>query len=137
MLKKMIKYTDYNGVEREEPFYFNLSKADLVEMEMSVDGGFAEFVTKVVQTKDQKELMRLFKSFILKAYGEKSDDGKHFRKSEAISEAFASTEAYSELFMELLSDSDAAAKFINGLAPAGMSNMSAEDAKKFIEDKMK
>lgn len=137
MLKKMIKYTDYNGVEREEPFYFNLSKADLVEMEMSVDGGFAEFVTKVVQTKDQKELMRLFKSFILKAYGEKSDDGKHFRKSKEISEAFASTEAYSELFMELLSDSDAAAKFINGLAPAGMSNMSAEDAKKFIEDKMK
>ncbi len=137
MLKKMIKYTDYNGVEREEPFYFNLSKADLVEMEMSVDGGFAEFVTKVVQTKDQKELMRLFKSFILKAYGEKSDDGKHFRKSKEISEAFASTEAYSELFMELLSDSDAAAKFINGLAPAGMSNMNAEDAKKFIEDKMK
>lgn len=137
MLKKMIKYTDYNGVEREEPFYFNLSKADLVEMEMSVDGGFAEFVTKVVQTKDQKELMRLFKSFILKAYGEKSDDGKHFRKGKEISEAFASTEAYSELFMELLSDSDAAAKFINGLAPAGMSNMNAEDAKKFIEDKMK
>ena len=137
MLKKVIKYTDFNGVEREEPFYFNLTKADLVEMEMSVDGGFAEFVTKVVQTKDQKELMRLFKNFILKAYGEKSDDGKRFMKSEEISANFAASAAYSELFMELLSDSDAAAKFINGLAPAGMNNMTTEDAKKFIEDKMK
>lgn len=136
MLKKVIKYTDYNGIDREETFYFNLSKADLVEMELSVDGGFAEFVKKVVETKDQKELMKLFKNFILKAYGEKSDDGKRFMKSPEISEKFASTEAYSELFMELLTDSEAAAKFVNGLAPTGTPNVTAEEAKKFLEDKM-
>lgn len=136
MLKKVIKYTDYNGIDREETFYFNLSKADLVEMELSVDGGFAEFVKKVVETKDQKELMKLFKNFILKAYGEKSDDGKRFMKSPEISEKFAATEAYSELFMELLTDSEAAAKFVNGLAPAGTPNVTAEEAKKFLEDKM-
>lgn len=137
MLKKVIKYTDFNGVEREEPFYFNLTKAEMIELEMSVDGGFTEFVTKVIQTKDQKVLMQMFKDFILKAYGEKSDDGKRFIKSPEISANFASTEAYSELFMELLSDSDAAAKFINGLAPAGSQQFTADDAKKFLEDKMK
>lgn len=137
MLKKVIKYTDFNGVEREEPFYFNLTKAEMIELEMSVDGGFSEFVTKVIQTKDQKVLMQMFKDFILKAYGEKSDDGKRFIKSPEISANFASTEAYSELFMELLSDSDAAAKFINGLAPAGSQQFTADDAKKFLEDKMK
>jgi hypothetical protein len=138
MLKKVIKYTDFNGVEREEPFYFNLTKADLLEMEMSKDGGMAEFINRIVQTKDQRELMNLFKTFILKAYGEKSDDGKFFRKSEEISANFAATEAYSVLVMELLeNENDAAAKFINGLAPAGTQNITAEDAKKFLEEKMR
>lgn len=137
MLKKNIKYTDFNGVEREETFYFNLTKAEMIEMEMSVDGGFSEFIAKVVQTKDQKVLMKLFRDFILKAYGEKSDDGKRFLKSPEISANFAATEAYSELFMELLSDTDAAAKFINGLAPTGSQQFTADDAKKFLEDKMR
>lgn len=138
MLKKTIKYTDFNGVEREEPFYFNLTKADLLEMEMSKDGGMGEFIAKVVQTQNQRELMNLFKTFILKAYGEKSDDGKHFYKSEEISQKFASTEAYSVLVMELLENKDdAAAKFINGLAPSGTQNITADEAKKFLEDKMR
>jgi len=138
MLKKIIKYTDFNGVEREEPFYFNLTKADLLEMEMSKDGGMGEFIAKVVQTQNQRELMNLFKTFILKAYGEKSDDGKHFYKSEEISQNFASTEAYSVLVMELLENKDdAAAKFINGLAPSGTQNITADEAKKFLEDKMR
>lgn len=136
MLKKVIKYTDYNGVEREEPFYFNLSKAELVELEMSVNGGLTEFITRVVQTQDQTELIKLFKRFILMAYGEKSDDGKRFIKSEEISANFAATEAYSELFMELMSSTEKMTEFVNALAPAGVSVNEAE-AKKFIEDKMK
>jgi len=136
MLKKVIKYTDYNGVEREEPFYFNLSKAELIELEMSYDGGLTEFITRVVQTQDQKELIKLFKNFILKAYGIKSDDGKRFIKSEKISEEFASTEAYSELFMELMSSTENMTNFVNALAPQGVTVNEAE-AKKFIEDKMK
>jgi hypothetical protein len=136
MLKKLIKYTDYNGVEREEPFYFNLTKAEIMKMELSTDGGFAEFIAKVVQTKDNKELVKLFEKFILAAYGEKSDDGKRFMKSEAISASFASTEAYSNLFMELLTDAQAATDFINGLAPND-TPIDQEQAKKFLEEKMR
>jgi hypothetical protein len=136
MLKKVIKYTDYNGVEREEPFYFNLNKAELIELEMSVDGGLTEFITRVVQTQDQKELIKLFKSFILKAYGVKSDDGKRFIKSPEISEEFASTEAYSELFMELMSSTENMTNFVNALAPQGVTVDEAQ-AKKFLEDRMK
>ena len=136
MLKKMIKYTDYNGFEREEPFYFNLTKAEIMKMELSTDGGFAEFIAKIVQTKDNKELVKLFDNFILTAYGEKSDDGKHFMKSEGISARFAATEAYSNLFMELLTDTKAATDFINGLAPID-TPIDQEQAKKFLEEKMK
>lgn len=137
MLRKVIKYTDFNGIEREEPFYFNLTKAEMMEMELSVDGGFTEFLTKVVEIKDGKELMKLFKNFILKAYGKKSDDGKRFVKSEEIAKEFESSAAYSELFMELLSNTDAAIDFINGLAPTDGEKITKEKAQQFIEDKMR
>ena len=118
MLKKTITYTDYNGVERKEDFYFNLSKAEIMEMEMSIAGGLTEKINKIVSTQDAPELIKLFKELILTAYGEKSADGKRFMKSKEISEAFAQTEAYSVLFMELATDDKAAAAFINGIVPA-------------------
>ena len=118
MIKKTITYTDYNGEERKEDFYFNLSKAELMEMELSVNGGFAEMIQKIVDAKDTPSIMKIFKDLILKAYGEKSDDGKRFVKSKEISEGFAQTEAYSQLFMELATDTDAASKFVNGIVPA-------------------
>lgn len=117
MLKKTITYTDYNGVERTEDFYFNLKKSEIMEMEMSTDGGLSEMIKKIVATKDVPSLMSIFKKFILKAYGEKSPDGKRFIKSEELSESFEQTEAYSELFMELATSDKAAAEFINGLIP--------------------
>ena len=117
MLKKTITYTDYNGVERTEDFYFNLKKSEIMEMEMSTDGGLSEMIKKIVATKDIPSLMSIFKKFILKAYGEKSPDGKRFIKSEELSESFEQTEAYSELFMELATSDKAAAEFINGLVP--------------------
>ena len=117
MLKKTITYTDYNGVERTEDFYFNLKKSEIMEMEMSTDGGLSEMIKKIVATKDIPSLMSIFKKFILKAYGEKSTDGKRFIKSEELSESFEQTEAYSELFMELATSDKAAAEFINGLIP--------------------
>lgn len=117
MLKKTITYTDYNGVERTEDFYFNLKKSEIMEMEMSTDGGLSEMIKKIVATKDIPSLMSIFKKFILKAYGEKSPDGKRFIKSEELSESFEQTEAYSELFMELATSDKAAAEFINGLIP--------------------
>ena len=117
MLKKTIIYKDYNEVERKEDFYFNLTKAEVMEMEMSEVGGMAEMIRKIVDAKDAPAIIKVFKDLILKAYGEKSADGKRFIKSAEISEAFSQTEAYSQLFMELASDSDAAANFINGIVP--------------------
>ena len=117
MLKKIITYTDYNGVERTEPFYFNLSKAELMEMELGVTGGMTEMLNKIINAKDGPSLMKTFKEMIMKSYGIKSDDGKRLIKSEELSVAFTQTEAYSVLFMELITDDKAAADFVNGIIP--------------------
>ena len=117
MLKQPITYTNYNGIEITEDFYFNLTKAEIMEMEMSTSGGMAEMINKIVASQDAPAIIKIFKELILKAYGEKSADGKRFMKSEEISVAFSQTEAYSQLFMELATDADAAAKFVNGIVP--------------------
>lgn len=117
MLKKIITYTDYNSVERTEPFYFNLSKAELMEMELGVTGGMTEMLNKIINAKDGPSLMKTFKEMIMKSYGIKSDDGKRLIKSEELSIAFTQTEAYSVLFMELITDDKAAADFVNGIIP--------------------
>ena len=127
MLKKTINYTDYNGMERKEDFYFNLNKAEVAEMELSTEGGLAEMIQKIVSSKDTPSIVKIFKDLILKAYGEKTPDGKRFVKSKELSDAFAQTEAYSELFMELGTDAEAAAAFVNGIMPTtfGVSNTPA------------
>lgn len=117
MLKKTMTYTDYNGLERTEDFYFNLTEAEIMEMEMTTDGGLAEMITSIVNAKDASAIIKIFKELILKAYGEKSPDGKRFVKSAGISEAFAQNPAYSKLFMELATDADAATAFVNGIVP--------------------
>lgn len=117
MLKKTIKYTDYDGNEREETFYFNLSKAEVAEMELSVDGGLVKQIEKIVEEQDGKGIIEMFKDIILRSYGEKSPDGKRFIKSKELRDAFSQTEAYSELFMELATDAEAAAAFVNGIVP--------------------
>lgn len=118
MLKKTITYTNYNGVQVTEDFYFNLTKAEITEMEMSVDGGFAERIQKIVNAKNQPEIIKIFKKLILDSYGVKSDDGRRFIKNEQLKEDFSQTEAYSELFMELATNADEAAAFVNGIIPA-------------------
>ena len=117
MLKKTITYTDYNGKELTEDFYFNLSKAELLEMELGIAGGLSGSIEKIVAAKNQPEIIRYFKEIILKAYGEKSADGKRFVKNDEIRDAFSQTEAYVSLFMELAYDHNAAADFINGIIP--------------------
>lgn len=128
MLKKTITYVDYNGLERTEDFYFNLSKSEIIEMELNITGGLSEMLKKIVATQDQPALIKIFKEFVLKTYGEKSPDGKRFIKSEEIATAFSQTEAYSQLFMELALDSDAAAKFINGVVPDDVAKQMASVA---------
>ena len=117
MLKKTIKYVDYNGVERTEDFYFNLSKAELAEMELSVDGGMSKMIENISKTNDAPSVVKFFKEIILKSYGEKSEDGKRFKKSEELSESFSQTEAYSEMFMEFFTDTEIAISFINNIIP--------------------
>lgn len=132
MLKKVIKYEDYNGVQREETFYFNLNKAELAEMELTIEGGLAAKIEAIINTKNIPELTNLFKDIIMKAYGKKSEDGKRFIKSKELSEEFVQTEAYVELFMSLLSNEEAAAQFINNILPK---DLVKEATQQVIENK--
>lgn len=118
MLKKTITYKDYNGVERTEDFYFNLNKAELMKMEMGTKGGMAEMIQRIVAAQDIPAIIAVFEELIQKAYGVKTPDGRGFIKRAADLEEFISTEAYSNLFMELSTDADKAAEFVNGIVPA-------------------
>lgn len=120
MFKKTITYKDYHESERTEDFYFHLTRAELLEMEMTTPGGYKEMLERIIKAQDVPTLYKTFKEFIHAAYGEKSADGKRFRKIDEqtgrrLVEAFAETEAYSILLTEVCTNSDAAAKFINGI----------------------
>ena len=117
MLAKAITYTDYNGEERTETFYFNLTKAEIAELNLTTEGGLQEAIQKIIDAKNIPEVTKWFKRIILMSYGEKSLDGKRFIKSKELAEEFTQTEAYSELFMELLTDEGKAADFINAIVP--------------------
>lgn len=128
MLKETITYEDYNGESRTEDFYFNLSTAEIAEMELSTKGGLADMIDRIVKAKDTPTIIKLFKEILLKAYGEKSPDGRRFIKSDEISTAFSQTEAYSQLFMRLATDEEYAVKFINAIVP----KESATEAEKIV-----
>ena len=117
MLKKTITFEDFDGNERTEDFYFNLTEAELTDLELSVSGGFGSLIDKITKTQDVPEIMKIFKQIIKLAYGIKSPDGRRFEKSEAIYNDFAQTNAFSQLYMELASDEQKASDFINGILP--------------------
>lgn len=121
MIKKTITYTDYNNVNRTEDFYFNLTITELMEMQLGTTGGAAEMIQKAIDAQDNQSIFKIFKDLLLKAYGEKSADGKRFMKVNddgvPLYIAFAQTEAYSKLFMELVTNGDAASTFINSIIP--------------------
>ena len=120
MLKKTITYTDYNENKRTEDFYFHLTKAEITEMEMSIDGGLQQSLQKIVDTQNAPAIISEFKKIVLKAYGVKSDDGRRFIKTPEVKAAFAETEAYSIMFMSLFTDANAAAEFVRGVMPADL-----------------
>lgn len=122
MLTKTIKYEDWNGVEREEDFYFNLSESELMELELGTEGGFTNMMQNIIKRKNAPKLMETFKTLILKSYGEKSADGRRFIKSAELSDEFVQTPAYDKLFVELCTDADAASAFINGVVPKKLSD---------------
>lgn len=120
MLKKTIKYTNYNGEEKEKDYYFNLKKSELVDLQYSTPKGFLDYITRITESEDAVSIWKAFRDIVLKAYGEKSEDGERFIKSPELAKAFEETEAFSELIMELIDSSDAAAKFVNGVMPADL-----------------
>lgn len=120
MYKITKTYVDFNGVERTEDFYFNLTKAEVAEMQLTTDGGLDAYIQKIVDAKDQKAIIEIFKELVLKCYGEKSDDGRRFVKNDEIREAFSQTQAYSDIFIELATDDKAAAAFVNGITPSDL-----------------
>lgn len=130
MYAKKIKYEDYNGEQRERRFYFNLNKAELLEMELSTNGGYQNFVNRIIETRDQAELIKIFKDLILKSYGMKSDDGERFIKTPELTEAFTQTDAYSELFMELATNAESATEFVNGIIPKALAAEVAKEKAK-------
>ena len=134
MLVKTIKFTDFNGVERIEDHYFNLSKTELLKLELTTYGGFTERVQKIVDSPDVPTLVGIFEDFILRSYGEKSADGKRLEKGAnfELAKAFKETAAYDVFFMELISSSEAAAAFLNGIVPKEISEKLSSDPK-YIE----
>lgn len=130
MLKKTIKFTDYFGEERTQDFYFNLNKSELIEMNFTTTGGMQHMLEEIQNTRDNKRIYELFKTIILKAYGEKSPDGLRFMKSQELSEGFSQTEAYNELILEMFNDANAAANFMKAIIPADL----AKEADKAIEN---
>lgn len=119
MFKETVTYKDFNGLERTEDFYFNLTQAEVAEMELSEQGGFAEMLKRIVAAQDAPELIKVFKEFLRKSYGVKSPDGRRFDKTPEILQDFEGTEAFSILFMKYAFDDKAAAKFIKGIMPEG------------------
>lgn len=117
MYKKTIAYEDYDGNQREEDFYFNLDERDITKMELSTSGGLDQYIKKIASERDTPKIIQLFEELIDASYGEKSLDGKYFRKTPEALADFKSTPAYSKLYMELASDENAAAEFINGITP--------------------
>lgn len=116
MISKTVKYTDYNGNEREDTFWFHLNKPELIELEVSEEGGLENTIRKLTIEQNGKKIVQIFKDVLFKAYGEKTSDGR-FVKSPELSKAFSETAAYPKLYMELAQDADAASEFFNGVIP--------------------
>lgn len=117
MIKKTIKYIDFDGVEREEEFRFNLTKAELAEMNFSATGGLEKLIRRIVNEQDTQQLIKIFKDIILRSYGKVSDDGRRFIKTPELRQEFEQTQAYSDLYMEFLEDPDKLIAFIEGVIP--------------------
>ena len=126
MIKKTVTYTDYNGEQRTETFYFHYTEAEILDMEMSEEGSFADRIQRIIDAKDKTALMKLIKKFVIDAYGVKSEDGKRFMKNNELKTAFLECPAYSDIFMEMVTNDEIAAEFVNGVIPSTMKDRVAK-----------
>lgn len=120
MFVKTINTTDFNGNPYSEKFYFNLSKSELLEMELSKDGGLTNYIERIQNEQDVPELAKTFKEILLLSVGKKSDDGRRFIKNQEIRDAFAQSNAFNDYYFELATNADAAAEFIKGVVPQNL-----------------
>lgn len=134
MLKKTITYTDFDGVERKEDFWFNLTKAEMIEYDAlyAEQGGILKYFTWLANNNKTSEFIKVLKELILRSYGERNSAGR-FIKSQEIRDSFMTTEAYSELFMEIAASEQNAAAFINGLF-AGIPELKGKDLVKMAKE---
>lgn len=128
MLKKTVTYVDFNGDQVTEDLYFHLSKAEIVELELSQKGGLSEQLKRIVESEDGKAIISEFKNILLSSYGKRSEDGKRFIKTQALRDEFESSEAYSTIFMELVTDAGVAAEFVQGIIPNDLAEEAAKVA---------
>lgn len=126
MLKKTITYTDFDGNERTEDFYFNLSKSELILLETTTPGGYVTMLQRIIDSKDNIELMNVFTDLIKKSYGVKSEDGKRFIKNEQVLDDFLSSAAFDEMFTEFFTTENAAAEFAQGIIPKNLADKAAK-----------
>ena len=126
MIKKTVTYTDYNGEQRTETFYFHYTEAEILDMEMSEEGSFVDRIQRIIDAKDKTALMKLIKKFVIDAYGVKSEDGKRFMKNDELKTAFLECPAYSDIFMEMVTNDEVAADFVNGVIPSTMKDRVAK-----------
>ena len=127
MFKKTITYEDYKGNTRTEDFYFNLNKAELVELELSTNGGLTVMMDRIIAAQDNPTLFKIFKDLVSKSYGVLSDDGRKFIKNQEVLDDFMQTEAYSIIFSELATNAEAAAEFFNNVIPQNLAKELAEE----------
>lgn len=117
MLKKTFQYTDFNGNEQEETFYFNLSKSEVIEYELQERAGMSTTLQRIVEERDNQKILAHFKDLVMKSVGRKSDDGRRFVKNDEIREDFLASPAYDEMFVWLMSEPGAGAEFVNNVLP--------------------
>lgn len=127
MLKRNITYKNFDDEEVTETFYFNISKTELIDLEVEYKEGIKSRLTRIIDSKNARDLWNQFKEIVQLAYGEKSEDGKHFMKTDHVKELFKNSAAYEALLIELTSNEDAAADFIKGILPAEMSEKVDQD----------
>lgn len=129
MIKKTVTYKDFDGNERTEDFYFHLTEQELTEWELSVDGGLSGVLTRIINSKDNKKIIEIFKDLLIRSYGVKTPDGRGFIKNEEVLNDFKYTQAFSDIYMELATDDKAAADFVNGVIPESLVKEAQAEAK--------
>ena len=132
MIKKTIEFKDFNGNDRKEDHYFNLSEAELIEMEYGIKGGYNALIQQIIESQDTPSIMKVFKEIIMKSYGKKSLDGSRFEKSEEITNAFLQSNAYNTLFMEFMGNPEGFASFLAGIIPKDVADKVAEQEQSAI-----